>query len=54
MSASDQTAGRIVVRKFTYTLPNTFNAKNCHLVAFAHYNGATKEVIQAANGHIGE
>ncbi|MBK6609954.1 MAG: Omp28-related outer membrane protein [Sphingobacteriales bacterium] len=54
LSASDQTAGRIVVRKFTYTLPNTFNAKNCHLVAFAHYNGATKEVIQAANGHIGE
>jgi hypothetical protein len=44
--------GAKIKRDFTYTLPATFNAKECEVIAFLHKVGQTKEVLQAASQKI--
>jgi hypothetical protein len=48
------TAGTLLSRKFTFTLPNdTWVAKHCSVVAFVHHGGTPdKEVLQAAEHHV--
>ena len=40
-------AGRVVERQFSVTLPQHWNAENCHVVAFVHFVGGSSEVLQA-------
>jgi hypothetical protein len=44
--------GAKIKRDFTYTLPATFNAKECEIIAVLHKVGQTKEVLQAASQKI--
>lgn len=41
------TAGAVVSRSYTSTLPTLWNANECHIVAFVHQGGSTLDVIQA-------
>jgi hypothetical protein len=41
--------GTKIKRDFTYTLPATFNAKECEVIAVLHQVGQSKEVLQAAS-----
>lgn len=41
------TAGAVVSRSYTTTLPSLWNADECHIVAFVHQGGSTLDVIQA-------
>ncbi len=41
--------GAKIKREFTYTLPATFNAKECEVIAALHKIGQSKEVLQAAS-----
>lgn len=41
------TAGSVVSRSYTITLPSMWNANECHIVGFVHQGGATLDVIQA-------
>jgi hypothetical protein len=41
------TAGAVVSRSYTTTLPSLWNANECHIVAFVHQGGSTLDVIQA-------
>jgi hypothetical protein len=40
------TANAKIKKEFTYTLPATFNANECELIAVFHKVGASKEVLQ--------
>ncbi len=41
------TAGSVVSRSYSTTLPLLWNANECHVVAFVHRGGGTLDVIQA-------
>ncbi|RMD75913.1 MAG: hypothetical protein D6818_01005, partial [Bacteroidetes bacterium] len=41
------TAGQTLNRSYTFTMPDLWVAENCHVVAFVHLDGASKEVLQA-------
>ncbi len=41
-------SGNPIVRSFSYTLPDTWKAENCRVIAFVHQaTGSAKEVLQA-------
>jgi hypothetical protein len=40
-------SGQEIVRTYSVTLPATWNASKCKLVAFVHGTGSTKDVLQA-------
>lgn len=41
------TANTTIERDFTFTLPDHWVAEECHVVAFVHLGGGSKEVLQA-------
>ena len=46
------TVGILRKRNYTYTLPATWDAKHCSVVAFVHRGISDKEVIQVAEKHV--
>lgn len=48
------TAGAVVSRTLTFTLPANYNANECEVVAFVHQGGGTLDVIQAHQAHVVE
>lgn len=49
------TAGKKIELKYKITIPQTWEAKNCSIVAFVHRGGSpNKEVLQATEKHITE
>ena len=40
-------AGQTLNRSYVFTMPDLWVAENCHVVAFVHLDGASKEVLQA-------
>lgn len=41
------TAGELVSRSFNFTLPDTWNASECHVIGFVHLGGSSSNVLQA-------
>ncbi len=41
------TAGQTLNRSYSFAMPDLWVAENCHVVAFVHLDGASKEVLQA-------
>lgn len=51
--AEPLTVGILRKRNFTYTLPATWEAKHCSVIAFVHHGGVpNKEVLQATEVHV--
>jgi hypothetical protein len=49
------TAGATISKSFSLTLPDTWDANHCTVVAYVHRNGTPdKEVLQAAEAHVVE
>lgn len=48
------TTGAVIQKTFSYTLPDNWNANNCHLVAFVSRAGASKEVLQVTEKKVVE
>lgn len=47
------TAGAVISKSFSLTLPEAWEAKHCSVVAYVHYGGTpNKEVLQAAEAHV--
>lgn len=47
-------ADQELTRNYSFTLPDAWVADNCHLVAFVHYGGSSKEVLQAHSVEVTE
>jgi hypothetical protein len=51
---SNLTIGQFIERNFEFTLPERWVATNCEVVAFAHFVGENKAVLQAELLELGE
>ena len=49
----ETTAGRVIVKHFTYTLPANFNPENCSILTFVQEK-TTDSILQGAEAELGE
>ena len=47
LQATDYNAGRTFIKNLQITLPNNLKPENCEIIAFVHYIGSNKNVLQA-------
>lgn len=50
--ASSMTIGDDYNKSYNFTLPDSWVAENCNVVAFVSYTGADKNILQAAEAHL--
>ena len=50
--SEDLTAGSLIEKNYTFTVPTDWAEENCRVIAFVHLGGDSKEVLQAAEAEM--